>query len=126
MLEPYDHNNCFNIWSNNLKLRKKNLDLEKSLKDTMKRMGSSSGKDEETLARELQTIDKETKDMVKGVQFKIRRLHIRYEDDYYSADKPYSFGLVFDEVNFESSEMKQIFERLADMTAKEAGISSFN
>ena len=95
-MEPYDHNNCFNIWSNNLKLRKKNLDLEKSLKDTMRRMGSSSGKDEETLARELQTIDKETKDMVKGVQFKIRRLHIRYEDDYYSADKPYSFGLVFD------------------------------
>ena len=62
----------------------------------MRRMGGSTGKDEETLARELQTIDKDTKDMVKGVQFKIRRLHIRYEDDYYTADKPYSFGLVFD------------------------------
>lgn len=25
MLEPYDENNCFNIFSNNLKLRKKKL-----------------------------------------------------------------------------------------------------
>ena len=56
---------------------------------------------------------------------KIRNLHIRYEDDHFTDGKPYSFGLLFDELNFETSDMKLIFERLADMVPKESTASKF-
>ena len=38
----------------------------------------------------------EQKDIVKGLTIHIKQLHLRYEDDYYSSECPYSFGLVID------------------------------
>jgi hypothetical protein len=37
----------------------------------------------------------------KNIKLTIRRLHIRYEDDYYSAalGKKYAFGLTIDQLN---------------------------
>ena len=37
------------------------------------------------------------------LQVKINDLHIRFEEDYFSADKPYSFGLIADQLNLTSS-----------------------
>ena len=34
--------------------------------------------------------------MLKGLTIIIKRLHLRFEDDYYSSENPYSFGLVID------------------------------
>jgi len=48
------------------------------------------------------SLTKEQKDIVKGLTIVINRLHLRFEDDYYSGEKPYSFGLVI-EVSFSLS-----------------------
>ena len=48
---------------------------------------------------------------------------MRYEDDYYSSENPYSFGIVLDELNFESSDCRIFFERLADLKARSANLS---
>ena len=44
----------------------------------------------------------EQKDMLKGLTINIKQLHLRYEDDYYSSECPYSFGLVIDVSIFHS------------------------
>jgi len=37
------------------------------------------------------------------LQLKINGLHIRFEEDYFSGDKPYSIGLVADSLNLATS-----------------------
>ena len=45
----------------------------------------------------MRTLTKENKDMLKGLTLKIKKLHIRYEDDYFCEEScPYSCGLVID------------------------------
>ena len=39
---------------------------------------------------------KEVRDMLQSLQITIERLHLRYEDDYFSEGAPYSFGVVID------------------------------
>ena len=41
-------------------------------------------------------MNKEQKDALRGFTIIIKNLHIRYEDDYYSGENPYSFGAVID------------------------------
>ena len=53
--------------------------------------------------------------MLKGLTIVIKRLHLRYEDDYYSGETPYSFGVVIEDLSFDTGETRLIFERLADM-----------
>ena len=109
MLEPYDENNGFNIFTNNLKLRKK----QQNAMNQPKAEPEVASKDAAP-----QGLTKETKDAVKGLKISIKRLHLRYEDDYYSFENPYSFGIVIDELNFDSSDMRVFFERLADFKTK--------
>ena len=89
LLEPYDENNGFNIFTNNLKLRKKlgRVDL-----DNLPRKYPQP----KTLAemKDAQSLTKEQKDLVKGLTLSIKKLHLRFEDDYYSGDTPYSCGIV--------------------------------
>ena len=47
-------------------------------------------------AKDAQGMTNEQKDIVKGLTIYIKQLHLRYEDDYYSSELPYSFGLVID------------------------------
>lgn len=56
--------------------------------------------------------------MMKGLMLVIRNLHLRYEDDYYSSECPYSCGLVIEELRFEAAESRLFFERLAEFQAK--------
>lgn len=37
-------------------------------------------------------------DIFGGVQMNIRRIHIRYEDDFFSIERPFSLGLCIDEI----------------------------
>ena len=39
---------------------------------------------------------KDQKDLVRGLTIVINKLHLRYEDDYYSTENPYSFGVVIE------------------------------
>ena len=61
--------------------------------------------------------------MVKGLTIKIKKLHLRFEDDFYSSDNPYSWGIVIDELDFDSSDSRKFFERLSDMQARTANLS---
>ena len=35
-----------------------------------------------------------------GIQVNIHRVHIRYEDDYFSQNRPFSIGFLIDEIDF--------------------------
>ena len=61
--------------------------------------------------------------MVKGLTIKIKKLHLRFEDDFYSSDNPYSWGVVIDELDFDSTDSRKFFERLSDMQARTANLS---
>ena len=61
--------------------------------------------------------------MIKGLTIKIKKLHLRFEDDFYSSDNPYSWGVVIDELDFDSSDNRKFFERLSDMQARTANLS---
>ena len=47
-------------------------------------------------ASEEPLIDKQTIDFLKNFKLKINRLHVRYEDDYFTGESPFSFGVVLD------------------------------
>ena len=49
-----------------------------------------------TAAKDTHGMNKEQKDALRGFTITIKNLHIRYEDDYYSGENPYSFGAVID------------------------------
>ena len=49
----------------------------------------------------------------------IKRIHIRYEDDYFEVENPYSFGIIADEISFQSIEASH-------MSMKEAQDWSLN
>ena len=66
----------------------------------------------------------EQKDLIKGLTLVIKRLHLRYEDDYFSQENHYSCGLVIDELRLEASETRVFFERLADLHAQSQNLSS--
>jgi len=35
-----------------------------------------------------------------GIQMNIKHVHIRYEDDFFSKSRPFSFGFLIDEIDF--------------------------
>lgn len=41
-------------------------------------------------------MEKQTFDFIKNMKLRVNKVHIRYEDDYFNADSPFSFGLVID------------------------------
>ena len=47
--------------------------------------------------------DEEGRQKLDQVQLKINGLHVRFEEDYFSADKPYSIGLIADQLKLNSS-----------------------
>ena len=67
------------------------------------------------VVRDAKGLSAEQKDVVKGLTIKIKKLHLRFEDDYYSSDNPYSWGVVINELDFDSSDSRKFFERLSDM-----------
>ena len=75
------------------------------------------------VVKDAKGLSAEQKDVVKGLTIKIKKLHLRFEDDYYSCDNPYSWGVVIDELDFDSSDSRKFFERLSDMQARTANLS---
>ena len=75
------------------------------------------------VVRDAKGLSAEQKDVVKGLTIKIKKLHLRFEDDFYSSDNPYSWGVVIDELDFDSTDSRKFFERLSDMQARTANLS---
>lgn len=49
---------------------------------------------------------------LKNIKLTIRRLHVRFEDDYFSMSTPFSLGVVVDNVELMSSDSDWIFDSL--------------
>eukprot|EP00347_Sterkiella_histriomuscorum_P010120 403377528 len=81
----YDESNMFNIFEHQLKLRKKTKD-EVDKKKPIKRQNT----------QEQQQWEKQTFDFIKNLKLKINKVHVRYEDDCFNGEFPFSFGVVLD------------------------------
>ena len=45
-----------------------------------------------------------------GFKIEFKRIHIRYEDDYFQHNKPFSWGLMIDSISLDNSETDWTFE----------------
>ena len=45
-----------------------------------------------------------------GVKLEIKRIHIRYEDDYFQHYRPFSFGFMIDSIVFDNADTDWTFE----------------
>jgi hypothetical protein len=45
-----------------------------------------------------------------GVKLELKRIHIRYEDDYFQHHRPFSFGFMIDSISLDNSETDWTFE----------------
>ncbi|CAI2370193.1 unnamed protein product [Moneuplotes crassus] len=89
----YDPDSCFNFLDTNLKLQRGKMDDEKYEK-------LKKEKREEVLsAAETMT---EMMKKLKKLKLNIRKVHIRYEDDYFEAENPFSFGVIADEITLDT------------------------
>ena len=44
-----------------------------------------------------------------GIQLNVHHVHIRYEDDYFSHNRPFSMGLLIDEIDFGNTDTHWTF-----------------
>lgn len=50
-----------------------------------------------------------------GLKLEIKRVHFRYEDDYFQHHKPFAFGLMVESIIMDNSDTDWIFESLLSM-----------
>ena len=53
------------------------------------------------------------------IQANIQKIHIRFEDDYYSSGSPYSLGLLIDSLNINTPETDIVFNGPLDLEYNE-------
>ncbi|CDW78351.1 vacuolar protein sorting-associated protein 13a [Stylonychia lemnae] len=100
--DPYDSSNMFNIFEHQLKLRKKDKDELLIKNQQLKRQNT----------QEQNQSEKQTFDFVKNMKLLINKVHIRYEDDVFNGEFPFSCGIVMDKLVWESTDQKWRFESL--------------
>lgn len=57
--------------------------------------------------------------LLKLLNVKVKKVHIRYEEDYFVTNEPYSFGLVVDSMEFRSYDRDIRFKSPIDVTYQE-------
>jgi len=45
--------------------------------------------------------------LFRGVKFEIKNIHIRYEDDFFAANSPFSFGFTIEKISLDNSEQEE-------------------
>lgn len=50
-----------------------------------------------------------------GVKIEVKRVHLRYEDDYFQHHRPFSFGLMIDALTLDNSDSDWTFEAPASI-----------
>jgi hypothetical protein len=53
--------------------------------------------------------------LVGGLKLEIKRLHFRYEDDFFQHQRPFSFGLMIDSISMDNSDSDWDFETLSSV-----------
>ncbi len=71
-------------------------------KERDERMKNMQNKDKKAVEKEFeQPIGLSfLSNLFSGIQLNIKHVHIRYEDDFFSRSRPFSFGLLMDEIDF--------------------------
>lgn len=49
--------------------------------------------------------------LFRGVKFEIKNIHIRYEDDIFSGENPYSFGFTMKHIKMDVNEQEEAKQR---------------
>jgi hypothetical protein len=50
-----------------------------------------------------------------GLKLEVKRIHFRYEDDYFQSTRPFSFGFMIDSISMDNSESDWQFESMLSM-----------
>ena len=50
-----------------------------------------------------------------GLKLEIKKLHLRYEDDYFQCNKPFAFGFMLDSIMLDNSDTDWNFEQPMSM-----------
>ncbi len=53
--------------------------------------------------------------LVGGLKLEVKRIHFRYEDDFFQHLRPFSFGLMIDSITMDNSENDWDFETLTSV-----------
>ena len=99
--ESYNSANCFNIFTHKIKFT---LDSRKK-KAKPKLKQSAAGCPEDS------SMSTYIKNILKNVKLSLNRVHIRYEDDFFTQS-PYAFGLLCDQITSYGSETEWCFGSL--------------
>lgn len=94
----YDDANMYNIFHHELKLAKK-----KSNSNSKQKKSKKVKEIEETMKYIHEMLSK-----LKFINLEVNRVHIRYEDDYFAMDHPFSFGAIIEKIDFQS--VKHVFD----------------
>jgi len=104
----YDSTNAFNVFDHEMKIKQGNLEPRVSATDlksieNLKYLSSSDFLKERLIEEEKQV--QNVRLIFRNIKLLIKRLHIRYEDDYYQADlgKKFVFGLTLNTLRVASS-----------------------
>jgi hypothetical protein len=52
--------------------------------------------------------------VIKGVKLDIKKIHIRYEDDYFHNNRPFALGFIIDQISLDNSKVHWRFNDLYD------------
>ena len=101
----YDSTNAFNVFEHEMKIKANTVheqaNIDKNIKnlEELRYLASTDFLKARLLDEESQV--KNVRLIFKNIKLTIRRLHIRYEDDHYSAalGKKFAFGITIDQLN---------------------------
>eukprot|EP00347_Sterkiella_histriomuscorum_P022380 403330690 len=100
--ESYDSTNVFNIFEHELQIKKK----------TKNKASSQNQQKQQNQEENDDSLRSNFNSLMKNLKLSIKNLHIRFEDDYFSADSPYSFGVVTDKLDLTTSDTEWTFDSL--------------
>lgn len=49
--------------------------------------------------------------LFRGIKFEIKKIHIRYEDDFFAVQKPFSFGFTIEHIKMDTHQAEEERQR---------------
>lgn len=96
---------------------KKRLEKAANIEELKQKIEESKDKQEKKASGELKEppFMDTLMNFLGGVKLEIKRIHIRYEDDYFQHYRPFSFGFMIDSISFDNSDTDWSFESPASI-----------
>ena len=115
--EDYDDGNAYDFRNNNVKMTPNDItqnDFQNAQKKKIEEVSQ--------IADSIREIMKK----LKNLKVHIKKVHVRYEDDYFEVENPYSFGIIADEVIFDSNEAHSRGQNLPGSEVVDKQLDAFN